>query len=123
MQSAKLFAYNFVVVALLACLNCLNRNDYNLPLALLAFLIWNSEYKSQRQRLLWLLLVSIACDMICLLAISIGGWGELVSGNELRPLTQILSVVNFCYKLGIVSYATVTFEDCKNMFSMNAFKR
>ena len=109
-------------MALIALLNCPDRNDYNLPLAILAFLTWNFTHKSQRHRLLWLILASVICDAIWILAISIGAWGELSSGNQLRGLTQVLSVLNFCYKMGILVYAGIGFEDCKNMFTMQAFK-
>lgn len=123
MKEGGCFAYNFLGVALIALMNCPDRNDYNLPLAVLAYLTWNFTYKSQRHRILWLLLASVLCDMIWILAISIGAWGELQTGNQLRTLTQALSVVNFCYKLGIVIYASVGFEDCKNLFSLDAFKK
>jgi hypothetical protein len=96
-------------VALIAFLNCPDRSDYNLPLALLAFLIWNHPYqRSQRHRILWLLVFSIICDLIWILGVSVGEWAEVGTKNKLKGLTQLLSVVNCCYKLGLIIYAVVT---------------
>lgn len=72
MAKSGYYAYNYLVVALVALLNCPNRNDYNLPLGVLAYLLWNHPYQhSQKHRILWLVLFSLLTDLIWVLAISI----------------------------------------------------
>jgi hypothetical protein len=74
MKDKEIFSYNFLGVALLAFLNCPDRSDYNLPLAIFAFLLWNHKPYLQKQRILWIILASIICDIIWILIVSIGEW-------------------------------------------------
>ncbi len=104
-------------MALLAFLNCPDRSDYNLPLAIFAFILWNHKPYNQKHRILWILLASIICDAIWLLAVSVAEWREKSEGNQLRGLTQVLSLINLCYKAIVFTYAAVSMEDCKNLFS------
>lgn len=108
MKESELFSYHFLAVALLAFLNCPDRSDYNLPLAIFAFLLWTYKPYHQKQRILWLVLASIICDGIWLLSVSIGEWTEKTQGNDLRGLTQAWSLVNLCYKLIIFIYAVIS---------------
>lgn len=66
-----MFSYAFVGVALVAFLNCPDRNDYNLPLAIFAFFLWNSKPYNQKHRILWLLLLSVVCDAIWFLSVAV----------------------------------------------------
>ena len=115
---ANYFRFNFLIVALIAIMNCANRNDYNLPLGIFAFLIWNYPYeRSQKHRIIWMFIFSIICDLLWFLIISVGEWGEVGGQNSLKTLTQVLSIINFVYKIGIVVFAIVKQEECKNLLS------
>ena len=123
MKQTQYYHYNFLVVGFIALLNCPDRNDYNLPLAIFAYLIWNYPHqRSQRHRALWLLIFSEIFDVIWILSVSIGFWGSLNATNKLAGMTQILSIINFCYKLILIIYALVSIEDCQNLLKWNAFK-
>ena len=61
-------------------------------------------------------------DLIWILSVSIGFWGSLSATNRLAAMTQILSIVNFCYKLILIIYALVSIEDCQNLLKWNSIK-
>lgn len=123
MKEKELFSYHFLAIALLAFLNCPDRSDFNLPLAIFAFILWNHKPYIQKHRILWIILASIICDAIWILSISIGQWNEISQGNELRGLTQALSIVNLCYKAIIFVYAIISMESCKNLFTLEGFRK
>lgn len=123
MKEKELFSYHFLAISLLAFLNCPDRSDFNLPLAIFAFLLWNHKPHFQKHRILWLLLFSIICDAVWILAVSVGEWMENTQGNRLRGLTQALSIANLCYKVILLIYAVVNIEGCKNLFTLDAFRK
>jgi hypothetical protein len=71
----EIFHYNFPIVALIAFLNCPDRSDYNLPLAIFAYLLWDFKPYFQKHRILWIILISVICDIIWVIGVSIIGWG------------------------------------------------
>ena len=84
MKESQYFHYNFLIVALIALLNCPDRNDYNLPLAIFAFLVWNYPYqRSQRHRVIWLMIFSELCDVLWILTVSVILWGNMTTTNKL----------------------------------------
>ena len=123
MESGDIFRYNFIAIALIAYINTPDRCDFNLPLAIWAFLLWNYRPQPQKHRILWVLLVSIFMDAAWLLAVSVGEWGQREHGNKLNGLTQVLSLVNLCYKLIATIYAIVALEKCDHFFSCHAFRK
>ena len=123
MKESQYFQYNFLIVGLIALLNCPDRNDYNLPLAIFAYLVWNYQYeRSQRHRVIWLFILSLIFDLLWILTVSVAIWRNMTITNKLEGLTQVLSIVNLCYKLIIIIYAIVSIEDCQNLFKWDAFK-
>ncbi len=123
MKERELFSYHFLAIALLAFLNCPDRSDFNLPLSIFAFILWNHKTHFQKHRILWLLLFSIVCDAVWILVVSVGEWTENTQGNRLRGLTQALSIVNLCYKAILLIYAVVSMDDCKSLFTLQAFRK
>lgn len=123
MKERELFSYHFLAIALLAFLNCPDRSDFNLPLSIFAFILWNHKPHFQKHRILWLLLFSIVCDAVWILVVSVGEWTENTQGNRLRGLTQALSIVNLCYKAILLIYAVVSMDDCKSLFTLQAFRK
>jgi len=123
MKESHYFVYNFLGVALLALLCCPDRNDYNLPLGVLAFLLWNYQYqRSQRHRILWLLLVSLIFDLVWILSIGVSQWGGFHIHNQLQGLTIVISSINMCYKLVLVIYSVIAKEDTRDLFTWDAIQ-
>jgi hypothetical protein len=69
------------------------------------------------------LLVSVLCDALWLLTVSIAQWTEDTQGNQLRGITQILSLITLCYKIILIAYAVSSMEDCSSVFSIDAFRK
>lgn len=100
------FRINFIIISILAFMNCPYRSDYNLPLAIFAFTMWSDVQFCQKHRILWLLIITMFTDIIWLLVVSVGEWNdEGKSMTILRQFTQLLSLVNCLYKLVITVYA------------------
>jgi hypothetical protein len=76
MKEKEIFSYNFLAIALMAFLNCPDRSDFNLPLSIFAFILWNYKPYLQKHRILWIVLISIICDAVWILTVSIGEWND-----------------------------------------------
>jgi membrane protein YdbS with pleckstrin-like domain len=93
-------------------------------LGIFAFLLWNELQFPQKHRVLWTLLISVFGDLLWVLVVSVGKWHQEETMNwHLRTLTQVASIANMVYKIGVVGYAVCKYEHSKDLFKLEAFNK
>ena len=124
MGSGENFRFFLLPISLIGFVCCLDRSDFNVPLGIFAFVLWNEAQFPQKHRILWVLLVSLLGDLLWILIISVIEWGqEDLQSNRLRGMTQALSILNMVYKLCLVFYAANWEDGCEKLLSCESFSR
>ena len=110
--------YGFLGEAVIACFTCYARADYNLPLFLFAYILWDSKDKLgdcyiHRFRLTLVFIFSSIIDLVWLIYWG-SFWGDDAFDNAwnsgLHTFVIVMSVINFILKLGII-IAICLFDD------------
>ena len=108
--------------AIISCFTCYSRADYNLPLFLFSYILWDSKDKLNdciihRFRLTLFFIFSAIIDLVWLIY-----WGSFW-GNDafnkawdsgLHTFIIIMSIINFILKLVIIGIIVIFDADVKN---------
>lgn len=104
------FRYALLIISVLGYLCCPDRSDFNVPLGIFAFMLWGDHQFSHKQRIIYLLLVSLIGDALWIIFVGFIKWSLDENANEaaksMHQLTRIVSIINVVYKIGLVIYAT-----------------
>lgn len=118
------FRYWFLLVAALGLLCAPDRSDPNIVLGLFAFLMWTGTQFPHKHRILWMVLATILGDLLWILVVSVGTWGQHPEGNHhLRVLTQVCSIMNLILKITLVVYSILKIDGCHDLISKNGFSQ
>ena len=110
MQIKSIIKYGFISSAIIACFTSYARADYNLPLFLFAFLLWDSKTQintciTHRSRLTLLFIFSSIIDLVWLIYWG-SYWGDDAFNNAevsgLNSFVIVISVINFIIKLILI---------------------
>jgi hypothetical protein len=103
----------FMAVIVLSLLTYFERPDYNLPLFAFILLLWDNAYVKQKQRLWYLMAVSLVVDLIWIIYWA-SVWGSFNNKEAgLTGFTIFVSVVEFIIKIIIVVLTFLKIDDCK----------
>lgn len=121
---ASNFKYSFLLISLFGFMCSLYRSDYNVALGIFAYSLWAESQFPQKHRILWLLLASLIGDGLWLLLVSLGRWGEEPNQHEsLRDLTRVVALMNLAYKMGLIVYARLQYDECRDLFTLGAIRK
>jgi hypothetical protein len=70
------FRYALLMISVFAYLCCPDRSDFNLPLGIFSFILWADQQFSHKQRILYLLIVSLIGDALWLIFVGFIKWNQ-----------------------------------------------
>jgi hypothetical protein len=70
------FRYALLFISVPAYICCPDRSDFNLPLGVWAFLLWSDCQFPQKHRIIWMLIISLAGDLLWIFFISFIRWNK-----------------------------------------------
>ena len=107
MEPKSLIKYLFLVQAIIACFTCYARPDYNLPLFLFAYILWDAKEKLtdnyvHKFRLTIMFIISLIVDLVWIIYWGCF-WGEDAFDNAwnsgLHTFVLLMSIINFVIKV------------------------
>jgi len=122
MEIKQIIKYCFLVEAIIACFTCYSRADYNLPLFLFAYILWDQKDKLNdcmihRFRMTLIFIFSAIIDLVWLIY-----WGAFWGNEEfkrswdsgLHTFVIVMSSINLALKVVIIGLIFFTDNDTKN---------
>lgn len=100
----------FVTVIAVSILTYFERPDYNLPLFVFVFLLWDNAYGKQKVRMWYLMTMSLLVDFVWIIY-----WAVVWNGYQNREMglcnfTILLSCIEFVLKAIIIILTFVKVE-------------
>lgn len=107
----------FVAVIIVSLLTYFERPDYNLPLFIFIFLLWEHPLVKQKVRMWYLIVLSLITDVIWIVYWSATWQSYNNTEADFCNFTLLMSVICCVLKLMIAILALVDCEECSGALS------